>query len=81
VRDARHLWLETQDTNCAAIAFYERLGFSIVGFDRSLYLPGPHAEAAVFMAMPALVEHGGSLTVSCCHSTDERPSLASVTFA
>jgi hypothetical protein len=26
----------TQDTNCAAIAFYQELGFSVVGFDRSL---------------------------------------------
>lgn len=52
-RNARHLWLETQDINCAAITFYERLGFSIVGFDRSLYLDGPHAEVAVFMARPA----------------------------
>jgi ribosomal protein S18 acetylase RimI-like enzyme len=52
-REARHLWLETQNTNCAAIAFYERLGFSIVGFDRSLYVACPHAEVAVFMARPA----------------------------
>jgi ribosomal protein S18 acetylase RimI-like enzyme len=49
-RGARHLWLETQDTNCAAITFYERLGFTIVGFDRSLYRDGSHAEVAVFMA-------------------------------
>jgi ribosomal protein S18 acetylase RimI-like enzyme len=51
-RRARHLWLETQDTNCGAITFYERLGFSIVGFDRSLYRDGPHAEMAVLMARP-----------------------------
>jgi ribosomal protein S18 acetylase RimI-like enzyme len=52
-RSARHLWLETQDTNCAAISFYERLGFKIVGFDRSLYPDGPHPETAVFTVRPA----------------------------
>jgi ribosomal protein S18 acetylase RimI-like enzyme len=51
-RQARHLWLETQDINCAAITFYERLGFSIVGFDRSLYHDHP-GEVAVFMARPS----------------------------
>jgi ribosomal protein S18 acetylase RimI-like enzyme len=47
---ARHLWLETQDTNCAAIAAYERLGLSIVGFDFSLYENPPAAETGVFLA-------------------------------
>jgi ribosomal protein S18 acetylase RimI-like enzyme len=52
-RHARHLWLETQDINCAAITFYEQLGFSIVGFDRSLYHDHPGAEVAVFMVRAA----------------------------
>ena len=47
---SRHLWLETQDNNCDAIAFYERLGFSIVGLDRSLYAEPHLEEVAVFMA-------------------------------
>jgi ribosomal protein S18 acetylase RimI-like enzyme len=49
---ARQLWLETQDTNCVAIAAYERLGFSIVGLDRSLYANPPADETAVFMSRP-----------------------------
>ena len=47
---ARHLWLETQDINCDAIAFYERLGFAIVGLDRSLYAAPQSSEVAIFMA-------------------------------
>jgi ribosomal protein S18 acetylase RimI-like enzyme len=47
---ARQLWLETQDTNCAAITAYERLGFTIVGLDRSLYANPPAEETAVFMS-------------------------------
>ena len=50
--DARQLWLETQDTNCTAIAAYERLGFSIVGFDRSLYENPPAVETGVFLGRP-----------------------------
>jgi ribosomal protein S18 acetylase RimI-like enzyme len=47
---ARHLWLETQDINCHAIAFYERLGFAIVGLDQSLYAAPHSSEVAIFMA-------------------------------
>lgn len=49
--DSRQVWLETQDTNVAAIAAYERLGFRIVGFDRSLYDNPPAAETAIFMSL------------------------------
>lgn len=51
---ARHVWLETQDINCDAIAFYERLGFVIVGLDRSLYAEPHSSEVAVFMARDVL---------------------------
>jgi ribosomal protein S18 acetylase RimI-like enzyme len=51
---ARHLWLETQDTNCDAIAFYERLGFAIVGLDQSLYAEPHSSEVAIFMAREVL---------------------------
>lgn len=49
-RGARQLWLETQDWNTPAIAAYERLGFTLVGFDRSLYSNPPDAETAVYLA-------------------------------
>jgi len=48
---SRQIWLETQDSNVPAIAAYERLGFAIVGFDRSLYGDPPGAETAVFMSL------------------------------
>jgi len=48
---SRQLWLETQDSNVPAIAAYERLGFEIVGFDRTLYDNPPGAETAVFMSL------------------------------
>lgn len=48
---ARQVWLETQDSNVPAIAAYERLGFEIVGFDRSLYDDPSGAETAVFMSL------------------------------
>jgi GNAT superfamily N-acetyltransferase len=34
---ARCLWLETQNVNIPAIRFYRRAGFSLSGFDASLY--------------------------------------------
>jgi len=47
---ARCLWLETQNTNVPAIEFYESLGFSLCGFDTTLYTPeGANAtEVALF---------------------------------
>jgi ribosomal protein S18 acetylase RimI-like enzyme len=38
-REARGLWLETQNFNYPAIQFYLRLGFRFCGFDESLYDP------------------------------------------
>lgn len=48
---SRQVWLETQDSNVPAIAAYERLGFEIVGFDRSFYDNPPEAETAIFMSL------------------------------
>ena len=49
-RQARCLWLETQNVNYGAIQFYRRLGFHCCGLDVSLYDPtGPVAgEIALF---------------------------------
>jgi ribosomal protein S18 acetylase RimI-like enzyme len=49
-RQARCLWLETQNVNYGAIQFYRRLGFQCCGLDLSLYDPdGPAAnEIALF---------------------------------
>jgi ribosomal protein S18 acetylase RimI-like enzyme len=38
-RNARCLWLETQNINYAAIQFYKRVGFQWCGLDTSLYDP------------------------------------------
>jgi len=38
-RNARCLWLETQNINYGAIQFYERVGFRWCGLDTSLYDP------------------------------------------
>ena len=48
---SRQVWLETQDSNIPAIAAYESLGFTIVGFDRSFYDNPPAAETAIFMSL------------------------------
>jgi ribosomal protein S18 acetylase RimI-like enzyme len=50
---ARCLWLEAQNTNPGAIAFYERVGFRWCGFDTSLYDPAvvPPDEFALFFVM------------------------------
>ena len=38
-REARGLWLETQNFNYPAIQFYLKVGFRFCGFDESLYDP------------------------------------------
>jgi ribosomal protein S18 acetylase RimI-like enzyme len=50
---ARCLWLETQNVNGPAIAFYLRQGFSLCGFDETLYDPEVHpGETALFFTYP-----------------------------
>src|SRR5215218_7932339 len=50
-REARGLWLETQNFNYPAIRFYLTLGFRFCGFDESLYDPSvvPGETAMYFM--------------------------------
>ncbi len=51
--DARCLWVETQNVNVPAIAFYRRNGFDLTGLDTSLYDPEAlRDETAVFLASP-----------------------------
>ena len=38
-RGATRLWVETQNVNAAALAFYRRCGFALCGLDASLYEP------------------------------------------
>lgn len=38
-KEARCLWLETQNVNYPAIQFYRKVGFEFCGFDTSLYNP------------------------------------------
>jgi len=46
---ARSLWVETQNVNYPAIQFYQRVGFVMTGFDRSLYGPVSESrEVAIF---------------------------------
>ena len=49
---ARCLWLETQNVNFPAIQFYQRCGFSLCGFDETLYDPDhlTQEETALFFA-------------------------------
>jgi len=49
-RQARRLWLETQNTNYGAIQFYQRMGFRCCGLDMAFYdSDDPEAdETAVF---------------------------------
>ena len=49
-RQARRLWLETQNNNYGAIQFYQRMGFRCCGLDMALYdSDGPEAdETALF---------------------------------
>jgi ribosomal protein S18 acetylase RimI-like enzyme len=50
---ARCLWLETQNINGPAVAFYLRQGFSMCGFDETLYDPAVHpGETALFFSYP-----------------------------
>ena len=52
-RRARCLWLETQNTNYAAIQFYQRLGFQCCGLDTTLYDPQEVPATAIgFLPMP-----------------------------
>jgi ribosomal protein S18 acetylase RimI-like enzyme len=50
--NARCLWLETQNINYPAIQFYRRSGFTLCGFDNTLYDPETltQEEVAVFFA-------------------------------
>ena len=50
---ARCLWLETQDVNGPAIGFYLRQGFTLCGFDDTLYDPAVNpGETALFFSHP-----------------------------
>jgi ribosomal protein S18 acetylase RimI-like enzyme len=50
---ARCLWLETQNINGPAVAFYLRQGFTLCGFDETLYDPAVHpGETALFFSHP-----------------------------
>ena len=51
-KQARCLWLETQNVNYPAIQFYRRCGFALCGFDETLYDPDGSAqeETALFFA-------------------------------
>lgn len=59
---ARGLWLETQDVNPGAVAFYRAAGFRLCGLDSSLYDPaGPAAgETALFFYLPLGARTPGS---------------------
>ena len=39
LRGATRLWVETQNVNAPALAFYRRCGFALCGLDASLYEP------------------------------------------
>lgn len=60
-RQARCLWVETQNLNVDAVRFYQRLGFRWCGFDDSLYDPAvvPGDEIALFFAL-GFAPHRGS---------------------
>jgi len=49
-QSARILWVETQDVNFPAIAFYRRMGFEVCGFDSTLYDGKDVREVAVFLS-------------------------------
>jgi ribosomal protein S18 acetylase RimI-like enzyme len=58
-RDARCLWVETQNVNVPAIGFYRRNGFVLSGLDTSLYDPRRVGyEIALFFALPFDQERG-----------------------
>lgn len=52
VRNAQHVWLETQTDNVPAIRAYERMGFRVVGLDQTFYGDRPGTDTAVFMSQP-----------------------------
>lgn len=47
---ARHLWLETQNTNASAVKAYLAMGFQLVGLDSSLYDGANANETALYLA-------------------------------
>ncbi|MEW6068461.1 MAG: ribosomal protein S18-alanine N-acetyltransferase [Nitrospirota bacterium] len=47
-KDCRFLYLEVRVSNIAAIKFYERFGFRIIGFRRNYYI-NPKEDAALMM--------------------------------
>lgn len=49
---ARHLWLETQNTNVPAVRAYQAMGFELVGLDRTLYDGEAAHETALYLARP-----------------------------
>ncbi|MBB3049223.1 ribosomal protein S18 acetylase RimI-like enzyme [Prauserella isguenensis] len=53
---ARHVCLETQNTNTPAVHAYRAMGFDIVGLDRTLYDGDAAGETALYLAKP-LVAH------------------------
>lgn len=61
MRQARCVWVETQNINAAAIRFYQRNGFSLCGLDRALYDPSEApGESAVFFSFPLIDQDLGS---------------------
>jgi ribosomal protein S18 acetylase RimI-like enzyme len=52
-RGATRLWVETQNVNASALAFYRRCGFALCGLDASLYEPATVPdEIALFLVKP-----------------------------
>lgn len=50
---ARTVWVETSNVNQPGVEVYGRLGFSICGFDQTLYIGTPaEGEFAIFLARP-----------------------------
>jgi ribosomal protein S18 acetylase RimI-like enzyme len=50
---ARHMWVETQNINTVAVAFYQRCGFTLCGLDVAMYDPElVRDEAALFFVKP-----------------------------
>lgn len=49
---ARHVWLETQNTNTPAVHAYRAMGFDLVGLDRTLYDGDAAGETALYLAKP-----------------------------
>jgi|GEM_PF-131714 len=66
-QNTRGLWVETQHDNPAAVAFYQRQGFTLCGLDSSLYdSAGPGVgQVALFLFKPIQVEPSGPNLVEC----------------